>query len=232
MSNSLTKNQHANINNNDLIGKIIGAAYISGTIKDITCDMCSKKTSIDYQDYVATESTIGQMPRTVIFSDYTGGQQMRNYCDNNCSNTDMSNCIHAAASYTGNVSKASFPCCITCKKEPINESDAVNNFSYARIQISNRAFISIFYVCGIECKDRIVSTLRSYLGEGKQTCVQCGNGDNKLQKCGRCGESYYCNVKCQRAHWGFHKLSCDAITSRREGKIINKKILPPTSNSR
>jgi hypothetical protein len=40
------------------------------------------------------------------------------------------------------------------------------------------------------------------------TCAACGRSDFALLKCGRCMQVWYCNRKCQKAHWKHHKAAC------------------------
>jgi hypothetical protein len=40
------------------------------------------------------------------------------------------------------------------------------------------------------------------------TCSACGRCDFGLLKCGRCMQVWYCNRKCQKAHWKHHKAAC------------------------
>jgi hypothetical protein len=42
-------------------------------------------------------------------------------------------------------------------------------------------------------------------------CAECNAYscvERPLLVCGRCEKTYYCNVECQRKHWGFHKRNC------------------------
>jgi hypothetical protein len=41
----------------------------------------------------------------------------------------------------------------------------------------------------------------------------CGNCKNTVPKyvCGRCNNTYYCNARCQQAHFDIHKTACNAL---------------------
>ena len=39
-------------------------------------------------------------------------------------------------------------------------------------------------------------------------CASCFKIDPKLKPCARCKSKHYCNAKCQRADWKFHKRIC------------------------
>jgi peptidoglycan hydrolase CwlO-like protein len=36
--------------------------------------------------------------------------------------------------------------------------------------------------------------------------------EDRLKQCAQCKEAFYCNVLCQKNHWGFHKLTCKRIS--------------------
>jgi hypothetical protein len=40
-------------------------------------------------------------------------------------------------------------------------------------------------------------------------CTQCGSTE-RVQKCSRCGNAFYCDRDCQRLHWPTHKQECVA----------------------
>jgi hypothetical protein len=55
-------------------------------------------------------------------------------------------------------------------------------------------------------------------------CGQCGRqpntttsagGADKLVRCGDCMSAWYCNVSCQKQHWGAHKALCKAMKKER-----------------
>ncbi|RDX39600.1 hypothetical protein OH76DRAFT_675907 [Lentinus brumalis] len=39
-------------------------------------------------------------------------------------------------------------------------------------------------------------------------CSWCNKPSSVLRKCGRCGQTVYCNSNCQRLHWDTHKAAC------------------------
>lgn len=45
---------------------------------------------------------------------------------------------------------------------------------------------------------------------GSKICGNCGKGGGEAQllKCNNCRSQYYCNVKCQKTDWKYHKLQC------------------------
>lgn len=65
------------------------------------------------------------------------------------------------------------------------------------------------------------------------TVVVCGNQECKartadgiwLQPCGNCGKAAYCNRKCQKADWAFHKRFCKSLASKKE--FIVKPVTGP-----
>ncbi|KDQ60355.1 hypothetical protein JAAARDRAFT_32750 [Jaapia argillacea MUCL 33604] len=44
----------------------------------------------------------------------------------------------------------------------------------------------------------------------------CTNSE-KLKKCARCKNTYYCSTECQRKHWPFHKPQCNITTDYQPG---------------
>ncbi len=46
-----------------------------------------------------------------------------------------------------------------------------------------------------------------YIWENK-VCSNCGINNRKLKGCALCYLSFYCGKKCQKSHWGEHKLRC------------------------
>lgn len=52
---------------------------------------------------------------------------------------------------------------------------------------------------------------------GYEACAACGvtrHAVPTLHYCGKCRNAAYCNVACQRAHWKFHKRTCDDIAAQ------------------
>lgn len=41
-------------------------------------------------------------------------------------------------------------------------------------------------------------------------CAYCGGVGEKLLRCKRCKQAFYCNANCQRSHWKVHKQQCNA----------------------
>ena len=44
--------------------------------------------------------------------------------------------------------------------------------------------------------------------QNDEGCSYCGEKFDKLKKCTRCGETWYCNKQCQAGHWKEHKKIC------------------------
>ena len=55
--------------------------------------------------------------------------------------------------------------------------------------------------------------------DNKFICANC-NGTQASNRCGGCKSVYYCNIKCQKAHWKQHKVLC------KKQKKINQKGMP------
>uniref|UniRef100_A0A3Q1HYZ6 [histone H3]-lysine(4) N-trimethyltransferase n=1 Tax=Anabas testudineus TaxID=64144 RepID=A0A3Q1HYZ6_ANATE len=47
-------------------------------------------------------------------------------------------------------------------------------------------------------------------------CEFCFTRKESLARCGKCKKAFYCNAKCQKGDWSFHKLECSAMTAFRE----------------
>ncbi|XP_077600621.1 histone-lysine N-methyltransferase SMYD1-like isoform X1 [Stigmatopora nigra] len=56
----------------------------------------------------------------------------------------------------------------------------------------------------------------------ERICHSCFRRQDKLQRCGQCKFSHYCDRTCQRAGWAEHKQECAAI--KNYGKVPNENI--------
>jgi MYND finger len=74
-------------------------------------------------------------------------------------------------------------------------------------------WMSLQYYGGMETDAlRLVKAYSCSVGLA-ETCSRCGRiSSTGLSKCSGCGESWYCNRSCQRAHWPEHKLLCKPKT--------------------
>jgi hypothetical protein len=69
------------------------------------------------------------------------------------------------------------------------------------------------HTCGI------CGTLRTVCTCDEHTCGNCGTA-GVGKRCGQCRYVRYCNISCQRAHWGFHRTECDTWRDARHLRRI------------
>ena len=51
---------------------------------------------------------------------------------------------------------------------------------------------------------------------GLDTCGHCASTEGPFKKCGRCRNTVYCSVDCQKKAWPAHKRHCEALRDRRK----------------
>ncbi|KAL8287531.1 hypothetical protein RQP46_003389 [Phenoliferia psychrophenolica] len=56
------------------------------------------------------------------------------------------------------------------------------------------------------------------------TCQNCGEDLEKILRCSRCNNSFYCNAACQKIHWPIHKTKCsDNVRNRNHQETMALK---------
>lgn len=66
----------------------------------------------------------------------------------------------------------------------------------------------------------------------QRICAQCSMRGDKLQRCSKCQEAYYCSVDCQKAHWPAHKKACKAAAKAAAKAQASGSSIPSSSNRR
>eukprot|EP01084_Bolivina_argentea_P248527 415742_1 len=56
------------------------------------------------------------------------------------------------------------------------------------------------------------------------TCHTCQQ-EGVSSLCSRCKCTYYCNIKCQRADWKYHKKICKSLAQKRQINVNQQKQL-------
>lgn len=198
----------------DFTTRVMSAA-ISCRITNVSvCNHCGKKVLIEEGGGV-TEDTLQNLPRRMMLLESDGHVRSFEACCTNCS-VDIVDIMLKPH----NVDIYGLPGCFTCGKIPANLTEARRHFSHSRMILYNHKFVSVFYVCNVECKNAIMDVYHKIIGPGEQTCITCGtpkSETHKLKRCSRCGESYYCDTNCQRDHWKYHKIICDEIVREKKG---------------
>lgn len=54
-------------------------------------------------------------------------------------------------------------------------------------------------------------------------CNACKKEDTELLRCGKCKQSYYCNIDCQKQDWATHRINCKLPNSEHPDPNSNKE---------
>jgi len=101
-------------------------------------------------------------------------------------------CIHASASNVHSIR--------LMVNRYLNEGGPAFSGDYQQINLTSSRS---------EGRAELQAKTKEYLAKKpRRTCASCNLSHYEMKACSRCKSVYYCNRKCQVAHWPVHKTSC------------------------